>query len=157
MIEAHVWDLWKCVSPIFIHSCCLKCLMIRIRERFSFKVGAAFQFDTKPTTRHSGDFPRVPNGLWPHNHLQCFLTDAALALSARCSAFSIASRLYHRGDARFTVRGGRGMGMVRITVSCQPSFGPAPFHHQECDRLNIGFSANYWLTVWNLDAAGERE
>ena len=33
-----------------------------------------------------------------------------LSVSARCSALSIASRLYHRGNARFTVREGGGEG-----------------------------------------------
>ena len=45
--------------------------------------------------------------------------------SPRCTAFSIASRLYHRGNARFTVREGRGDGNGQdhsflAQLLCQP-------------------------------------
>ena len=83
---------------------------------FSFHVSAS-----KFATTHSGDFPRLANGLWPvHNHLNAFST-----MPPRCTAFSIASRLYHRGNARFTVREGRGDGNGQdhsflAQLLCQP-------------------------------------
>ena len=71
-----------------------KLLLRRKRERFSFQnsiQNISISVWYKDHTGHSGDFPRVPNGLWPHNHLQCFLTDAA-ALSQHAA---LHSRLPH--------------------------------------------------------------
>ena len=73
-----------------------------------------------------------------------------------CTALSIASRLYHRGNARFTVRRGRLMlGRAGITISFSPVFLKFPSPRS---RINWGgiYVTNFscrrdlvsWLSIW---------
>ena len=116
--------------------------MIRIWERFPFQVGSAFEFDTMPSTPQWW-LPTGPKWFMASQSSPMLSHWCRSALSARCSAFSIASRLYHRGNARFTVK--RRDGNVQDHQSTKVSRGrfPGVFGDNFVDKFSDEFDDNF--------------